>query len=409
MSTSAPSVGEVLRRFGPAFLAKHGSGLGKAQRIALHNLAVCRTPFLGGHLYRCDSCGHERIAYDSCRDRHCPACQAYKSREWLRDRARELLPTKYFHVVFTVPETVAALALGNKKIVYSLLLRCVGDTLCEVAANPKRLGAQLGFMAVLHTWSQTLQHHPHVHCVVPGGGLAFDGSRWISSRPKFLLPVRVLSRVFRAKFIDALRHAAHNGDLRFGGSTADLAEPEEFERWLSSLRRTAWVVYSKRPFGSAIHVLKYLAAYTHRVAISNRRIVSLDAAGVTFRYRDRTAPGRSRLMRLDGGEFIRRFLLHVLPQGFTRIRYYGFMANRVRKEKLKHCRRLLGGAEVDLVAAGLEEPTDDTVDDDDDDPVPRPRRRCPECPNGRLCRTKRILPFILHQNETPAAVGLDTS
>ena len=328
------SVADVIRRHGPAFIATRGSRITKAQRITLVKLAACRTALLGGHVYRCDSCGEERIAYNSCRDRHCPSCLAHRSADWLRARMQELLPVPYFHVVFTVPDRVAALALGNKKVVYAILFRAAAETLIEVAKNPKHLGADIGFLSVLHTWSQTLVHHPHVHCVVPAGGLTPERDRWIASRPRFFLPVRVLSRVFRGKFIAALRRAFARGELAFAGITAQLADPKRFERWVRKLYKVEWVVYSKRPFGSAEQVLKYLAAYTHRVAISNRRILAIDDRTVTFRYRDRSAPARSRAMTVDAHEFIRRFLLHVLPKGFTRIRYFGFLANRVRKQNL---------------------------------------------------------------------------
>jgi hypothetical protein len=367
------SVADVIRLHGPAFVAAQGASLTKAQHVTLIKIAACRTILLGGHVYRCDTCGEERIAYNSCRDRHCPSCLAHRSADWLRARMKELLPVPYFHVVFTVPESVAELALGNKRIVYGILFRAAAATLIEVARNPKRLGAKIGFLSVLHTWSQTLVHHPHVHCVIPGGGLSDDETSWISSRPKFFLPVRVLSRVFRGKFTHALRRAAQRGKLHFNGATAHLADHERFDAWLRSLKKVDWVVYSKRPFGSPQRVLKYLAAYTHRVAISNRRILSVDDRNVTFKYRDRKA-GSPRTMTLAGPEFLRRFLLHLLPRGFTRIRYFGFMANRVRKKNLARCREILGEIEID--DSDLE-PTYDTDELAESHP-------CPACSIGQL-------------------------
>jgi len=306
------SVGDVFRAHGAAFIAERAASVTKAQRITIDRLATCRTAALGGHIYRCDACGFERIGYNSCRNRHCPGCLAYRSAKWLADRVEELLPVPYFHVVFTVPETVAALALGNKEVVYGILFKAAGRALVEVAKT--RLDAQIGALAVLHTWSQTLTHHPHVHCVAPGGGLSADRSRWIRSKPNFLLPVRVLSKVFRGKFLDGLRRAHAKGELRFGGSTSRLADPAEFERWVWGLRKTDWVVYAKKPFGSPEQVLKYLARYTHRVAISNRRLVAMTETTVTLRHRDRDAPDRTRSLTLKAGEFVRRFLLHVLER-----------------------------------------------------------------------------------------------
>lgn len=339
-----PTLGDIFRAHGEDYLTRATATLSKAQRIALVNIATCRTPALGTHLYICSHCEDKRLAYDSCRDRHCPACLAGKSREWLRERMTELLPVPYFHMVFTVPEEVAALALGNKALLYDALLRASADTLLAVAR--KRLNARLGFLSVLHTWSQTLQHHPHVHCVVPGGGLSLDWTTWIPARSEtFFLPVAVLSKVFRAKLTDRLQRYFRNGKLEFAGTTAHLHDPDAFQRWLIKLRKLPWVVYAKAPFGSPSHVLRYLAAYTHRVAIGNKRIIRFDEKTVTFRYRDRKLPERHRCMTLSAEEFIRRFLLHVLPQNFVRIRYYGFLGNPIRQDTLAHCRTLLGATD----------------------------------------------------------------
>lgn len=398
--TATLSVGDVLRAHGPAFLRERGASLPKPQRFTIDRLAACRTPALGGHVYRCDQCAYEQIGYNSCRDRHCPGCLAYRSAKWLRDRVDELLPVPYFHVVFTVPETVAALALGNRKVVYAILFQAAAGALIDVAKNPKRLGADIGLLAVLHTWSQTLTHHPHVHCVVPGGGLSADRTAWVASKPNFFLPVRVLSKVFRGKFIEALRRAKVTDKLKFGGSTSHLASEKGFERWIKDLRKNDWVVYSKKPFGSPEQVLKYLAAYTHRVAISNRRLVSMDSANVTFRHRDRASPDRSRTMTLKATEFIRRFMLHVLPKRFTRIRYFGFLANRVRANSLARCRELLGEVEVsDQAIDGIATTAPDTEPDHspDDEPldgkIPE-HRRCPSCERGLLVKGREIPPAI---------------
>jgi hypothetical protein len=376
MNTPPFSVAEVFRRHGESFLAAHGFALSRIQRRALLKVAACRTAALGGHLYRCDACGHERIAYNSCRNRHCPSCLAYRSADWLRDRLRELLPVPYFHLVFTIPASIAELALGNQTVIYSILFRAAASALLEVAKNPAHLGADIGFLAILHTWSQTLIHHPHIHCVIPGGGLSADSSIWIPSRKNFFLPVRVLSIVFRGKFIAALRHAYDQGKLRFAGSTEKLATPISFERWLKKLRRSKWVVYAKPPFGSPEIVLKYLAAYTHRVAISNRRILNIANDTVTFRVRDPKGL-RSLHMTLPAHEFIRRFLLHVLPRGFTRIRYFGFLSHRVRKQKLERCRELLGAPQIapDLIH-------DETAGDSPADLGPL--HECPACHSGQL-------------------------
>ena len=306
------------------------------------DIAACRTAALGGHVEECDRCGHQQIAYNSCRNRHCPKCQATAAAQWLEAREAELLPVEYFHVVFTLPAALGPIALQNPRVVYGLLFRAAAETLQQIAADPKHLGAEIGFLAVLHTWGQNLEHHPHVHCVVPGGGLSPDGSRWVACRPGFFLPVRVLSRVFRGKFLALLRAAFDQGKLSFHGKLGALADAGEFRRRLAASAQTEWVVYAKPPFGGPEQVLKYLARYTHRVAISNRRLVALEDGEVTFHWKDYAHGGGQKTMTLKAIEFIRRFLLHVLPSGFVRIRHYGFLANRVCREKLALCRALLG-------------------------------------------------------------------
>ena len=331
-------VADVFRRYGPAYRVAHA--LSSAVRRVMRAIECCRTAALGGHVEACDACGHQRIAYNSCANRHCPKCQSLARAAWLERRQADLLPVEYFHVVFTLPAPIAALARANKKTVYAILFRAAADTLRTIAADPHHLGAEIGFIAVLHTWGQSLCHHPHIHRVVPGGGLSPDGTCWVPCRPGFFLPVRVLSRLFRRRFLDALQHAFDAGTLRFVGALAPLHHPDAFATFLQPLRQIAWVVYAKPPFGGPAQVLAYLGRYTHRVAIANHRLVSLDEDHVTFRWTDyrRDTQGT---MRLPAAEFIRRFLLHVLPDGFPRIRHYGFLGNRVRQAKLAQIRAAL--------------------------------------------------------------------
>lgn len=311
------------------------------QRRVVDQILACRTARLGGHVDACDVCGHRQISYNSCRNRHCPKCQGSAQAGWLVARQGEALPVPYAHVVFTIPQCLAPLALQNPKVVYDLLLRTAARTLQEIAANPRHLGARLGFFVILHTWGQTLVHHPHVHCVVPAGGLAEDGRTWKPCRPGFFLPVRVLSRLFRGKFVAALRTAFRDGRLELHGRLARYRQPEAFEHLLREACCTEWVVYAKPPFDAPEHVLEYLARYTHRVAISNHRLLHVTGATVTFRFKDYRSR-RPRTLTLPLAEFVRRFLLHVLPTGFVRIRYYGFLANGSRTRLLAACRRALG-------------------------------------------------------------------
>jgi hypothetical protein len=344
----ALEVAEVIREYGEAFLVKYGGTLTRTHKKALRDLARCRTAALGGHVQRCLDCGHERIAYNSCRNRHCPKCQALSRAHWLAREAESLLPVEYHHVVFTLPAEVAELALANPSLLYGLLFEAASATLCAVAANPKRLGAQLGVLMVLHTWGQNLHHHPHVHCVCTGGGLSctergdvHESPTWRSCRPGFFLPVRVLSRVFRGKYLDRLRQLFREGQLQFPEPLSPLAEPGCFEHLLATLGRHDWVVYAKRPFGGPAQVLKYLARYTHRVAISNSRLLQMEAERVTFRYKDYADARRHKTMTLSADEFLRRFVQHVLPARFVKVRHYGLLANRHRQYKLDLCRRLL--------------------------------------------------------------------
>jgi hypothetical protein len=334
-------VADIFRRHGDAYRRAHDGHLGRVERRVMSAIELCRTAALGGHTEVCSDCGLLRCAYNSCRNRHCPKCQGQARADWLAARQAELLPVPYFHVVFTLPAPVAEIAFQNKETVYAILFRTAAETLRRIAADPKYLGAEIGVVAVLHTWGQNLHHHPHVHCVVPGGGPSLDGARWVACRPGFFLPVRVLGRLFRRLFLDELRTAFEDGDLGFFGKCADLAEPITFTRRLRELRRVDWVVYAKRPFGGPAQVLTYLSRYTHRVAIANSRLLSMTDIGIAFRWKDYRHHGKSKLLTLRADEFIRRFLLHTLPDGFHRIRQYGFLANGHRAAKLALCRKLL--------------------------------------------------------------------
>jgi len=307
----------------------------------MRHLAACRTAALGGHRDACQSCGFTRISYNSCRDRHCPKCQATRRAQWLDARMERLLPVEYFHVVFTLPQELKPLVLKNRRVIYALLFRTASQTLLQLAADPKRLGAQIGFTAILHTWGQNILFHPHLHCVVTGGGLSADGQRWISARSGYFLPVDVLGALFRGKFLAGLKRAYQTGQLQLTGSVQPLADPRVFGKLFGQLYRKKWVVYAKRPFGGAKQVYRYLGRYTHRVAISNSRIVSLKDDRVRFRYKDYADDNRIKQMTLSAEEFIRRFLLHVLPKGFVRIRHYGLLASRNVSTRLERCRQLL--------------------------------------------------------------------
>ena len=343
MSRPLLEVADLIRSAGTAFIERNRNWIRWTHIKVLLAIARCRTAALGGHIDECPCCGHRAtISYNSCRNRHCPKCQTGARERWLQARQRELLPSPYVHVVFTLPPQLAALALQNKKVVYGLLLRASAETLLQVARNPRHLGAEIGFFSVLHTWNQKLQLHPHVHCVVPAGGLSLDHTRWIRSHPRFFLPICVLRRVFRSKFVAALKSAFQHGQLYLSGDLARLAQPKFFAAWLRPLFRKDWVVYSKPPFGGPQYVLHYLGRYTHRVAISNHRLVSLADGQVTFRWRDSADHNQKKLMTLSLDEFLRRFLLHLLPKGFVRIRHFGFLANRRRSTLLPLCFEALG-------------------------------------------------------------------
>ena len=369
----ALEVADIFRIHGPAWRRAHAGHISLDQLKAMSAIEACRTAELGGHVERCEDCAHVQIAYNSCRNRHCPKCQGAAAQAWLEARQAELLAVAYYHVVFTVPAEVADIAYQNKAVAYDILFKAASQALLTIAADPRRLGARIGVTAVLHSWGSAMTHHPHVHCIVPGGGLSADGQSWVSCRPRFFLPVRVLSRLFRRLFLDKLADAHLEGRLGFFGDLAGLADRSAFITRLAPLRRREWVVYAKRPFAGPEAVLAYLARYTHRVAISSSRLVSLDARGVTFGWKDYRAKGEARrkLMTLDVAEFIRRFLIHVLPGGFHRIRHYGLFANAARSANLAKVRAL------------LQPPPPPAAQDHAEPPIPEPPRACPCC-GGRM-------------------------
>jgi hypothetical protein len=334
-------VADIFRCHGDAYRRAHDGHLNRIERRVMSAIELCRTAALGGHTEVCSDCGLIRCAYNSCRNRHCPKCQGHARAAWLAARQADLLPVPYFHVVFTLPASVAEMAFQNKEVVYTILFKAAAEALRTIAADAKHLGAEIGLLAVLHTWGQNLHHHPHVHCVVPGGGPSLEGTRWVGCRPGFFLPIRVLSRLFRRLFLDALRAAFEVGGLKFFGDLAGLAEPDAFTAKLRAVRQIEWVVYSKPPFGGPAQVLAYLSRYTHRVAIANSRITEITAQSVSFRWKDYRHHGKTKVMTLDADEFIRRFLQHTLPDAFHRIRHYGFLANGQRAAKIARCRELL--------------------------------------------------------------------
>lgn len=378
MSRHRLEVADVFRQHEQEFLSERR--LSFPQLRAFRDICACRTAALGSHIEQCEDCSRQIVAYDSCRNRHCPKCQSSARDKWLLARSAELLPVPYSHVVFTLPGELSDLTLQNRRIVYSILFRAVSETLLTIAADPRHLGAQLGFLAVLHTWNQKLLHHPHLHCLIPAGGLSPDRKHWVRSRRRFLLPIPVLRKMFRGKFLDLLAAAFRNHQLRFSGRIAHLAATTAFDRLLRQLRSKTWVAFAKRPLAGPEHVIKYLARYTHRVAISNGRLTEITDREVTFRWRDSADANRQKLMTLDAISFIRRFLLHILPSGFVKIRHFGFMANRNRREAVALCRSLLP-ALPDEGATFLSENQRRAVD-----------RKCPFCTTGRLRLIGRMPP-----------------
>ena len=405
MPRPALEVADIFRDHGPAWRAANAGHVSLDQLKVMSAIERCRTAALGGHVERCEKCAHTIIAYNSCRNRHCPKCQAPAAKEWLAEREAELLPVPYFHVVFSLPGQVADIAYQNKAVIYDLLFKASSETMLTIAADPKHLGARIGILSVLHTWGSALNHHPHVHMIVPGGGFSLDGQRWISCRPRYLLPVEVLSALFRRLLLEKLLAAHTAGELQFFGSHTKLSDAKAFAAFLRPLRNSDWVVYCKQPFGGPEEVLRYLARYTHRVAISNRRLIASDEKGVTFKWKDYRieGPERYKLMTLATHEFIRRFLIHVLPAGFHRIRYYGLLASNKRAENVARARQLLTPPiiPVDAIKAiGASAAEPQTVD-----------HSCPCC-GGRMIIIERFEPGATphHQPSPPkATIRIDTS
>ena len=381
-------VADIFRQHGSDFRVTHP--LSPEQRRVMRAIEVCRTSVLGGHVDQCDACSYQRVSYNSCRNRHCPKCQSLAKARWLEARMADLLPVEYFHVVFTLPEQLASLALQNKRVVYNILFATAAETLRTIAADPKHLGAEIGFLAVLHTWSQTLRHHPHLHCVVPGGGLSLDRSHWRSCRKGFFLSVKVLARLFRRLFLQALDHAFDLGKLSFHGTLSHLSHPRHFNSLLASLRSREWVVYAKPPFGGPAQVLAYLGRYTHRVAITNHRLLALQDGHVTFSWKDYAGNNEQRTMTLPADEFIRRFLLHVLPRGFQRLRQFGLLANRQRRHKLALCRKLLGDAARHTV---FHQPLPLDYQSLFETLTGQSLKQCPACRAGTMKCTERFAPL----------------
>ena len=387
-------VADIFRAYGKVYRDAHAHEMPLRQLRAMRAIEICRTAALGGHVHECDRCGALRVFYNSCRNRHCPKCQSLDKERWLEARKEEVLPTCYFHVVFTLPEGLRPLALRNQRVVYSILFKAVSETLKELGKDPKHLGAEIGFIAILHTWSQTLIDHPHIHCVVTGGGISLDGERWVRSKKRFFIHVKVLSRLFRGKFLAYLRKAYDSGELQFSGKIADLEAKAAFDELLSDLYDQEWVVYCKPPFRSAEAVMGYLGRYTHRVALSNDRLVKVESDRVSIRYRASADGDKMKLLTLDAMEFIRRFLLHILPERFIKIRHYGILSNRKRKRKLSRCRELLG------VATGQDnankvgrEPWEDLLTRITGvDP-----KVCPQCGQGQMKLKEVLLPQLSRQ------------
>ena len=394
MDRPKPELADIFRRYGEAYRQKFGASLSTAQRRVMTAIEVCRTAALGGHVEVCDRCGHQRIWYNSCSDRHCPKCQSLARAQWIQDRQSEVLDTEYFHVVFTVPEEIADIGLQNKRTVYGILFRATAETLQTIAADPQHLGAEIGFFAVLHTWGQNLLHHPHLHCVVAGGGLSLDSTRWVSCRPGFFLPVRVLSRRFRRLFLKYLEKAFDSDRLQFFGSLEPLRNAQQFRSYIAPLKETEWVVFAKPPFAGPQQVLDYVGRYTHRVAISNNRLLDIEDDQVSFQWKDYRDPDRQKTMTLSAEEFIRRFLIHVLPDGFQRIRYYGFLSNRHREGKLVLCRQLLGMPVVDPETAPGDQPSDYDFDELYEKLTGSSLRQCPICHEGRMVVVEILTPVV---------------
>jgi len=378
-------VADVFRLYGPLYRESHNLPL-KYLKV-MQAIEVCRTHELGGHKYRCDNCGCFKISYNSCRNRHCPKCQSLETEKWLEARKKEVLPTQYFHAVFTLPENLRALSLRNQEVSYNILFKAVAETLKKLSKDPKHIGAEIGFILVLHTWSQTMIDHPHIHCIIPGGGISFDGKKWVSCKKDFFIPVKVLSKVFQGKYLDCLKQAYEKGELRFDGQISSLGTKDNFKKLLDDLYNQNWHVYCKPSFKNPQKVIEYLGRYTHRVAISNDRVIKLENDKVTIKYRDYSDGDKIKEMDLEASEFIRRFLLHVLPKQFFKIRYYGILSARNRKTKLRKCKDLLGAeiVEPEEILSSWQELLEQVTGIDP--------TLCPECKKGKLIYFKTIAPI----------------
>ena len=402
MSRPALEVADIFRDHGPAWRRANAGHVSLGPLKVMSAIESCRTAALGGHVARCENCPHTMIAYNSCRNRHCPKCQGAVAKQWLADREADLLPVPYYHLVFTLPASVSDIAYQNKAVIYDILFKASAETMSTIAADPKHLGARIGITSVLHTWGSAMTHHPHVHMIVPGGGISLDGSRWVSCRPGFFLPVRVLSRLFRRLFLEKLLVAHDAGRLQFFGQHAPLATRQAFASYLAPARKSEWVVYSKRPFGGPEAVLAYLSRYTHRVAISNSRLVAFDGNGVTFKWKDYRAEGRERqkLMTLASDEFIRRFLIHVLPRGFHRIRHYGQLASSKRAENIARARELLNAPVTQTEACDPAAPNAD-----------EPRTLANPCPccGGRMIIIETFERGCSPRTNPAGSIRIDTS
>jgi hypothetical protein len=398
MDKPSLEVADIFRIHGETYRQQYGSSMSPDQYRVMRAIELCRTAALGGHVQQCNQCGHQAISYNSCRNRHCPKCQSLDKAQWLQARQAEILPVNYFHVVFTLPDLLAPLALQNKRVVYNLLFQAASQTLLTIAADTKHLGAQIGFIAMLHTWGQNLLHHPHLHCIVPGGGLSADMQEWVPCRSSFFLPVRVLSRLFRRLFLTLLQQAFDQGELSFHGSVEHLSKLKKFHQLLHSCRKKEWVVYAKPPFGKPEQVLDYLARYAYRVAISNNRLLALKDGKVSFQWKDYQQNNAQKIMTLEAHKFIRRFLLHVLPNGFRRIRYYGFLANRYRAAKIHLCRQLLG----------VPQDSTNTTTTQDNDLISffehltgKNLLLCPVCQQGQMVRFQSLSPLPIFHTRSP--------
>jgi len=387
LAKPAFEVADVFREYGEDYRNQYGPSMSPEQWRVMRAIESCRTSSLGGHIDECDACGHQAMSYNSCRNRHCPKCQSLAKAEWLEARKAEVLPVEYYHVVFTLPAQLRPLALQNKNVMYNILFRAVSKTLLTIASDPKHLGADIGFTAILHTWGQTLMDHPHVHCVVPGGGLSHDGQRWISCRKGFFLPKKVLSRLFRRLFLQALKCAFDKGELAFRNNLGHLADAASFKNLIRVCQGKKWVVYVKPPFGGPEKVLDYLGRYTHRIAISNHRLLEIKDGKVTFTWKNYRKDGRRETMTLDACEFIRRFLMHVLPRGFVRIRYYGLLANCHRSQKLQRCRELLNVPQPPCDSPEKQDWVELLITLTGQDPL-----QCPKCGRGRMVRVRSMEP-----------------